>query len=201
MARSHRAGGPEYNPNTGMRVNEEHTSNPPERSRRDTPIELHEEGVNFPYRGVEQHGVPYDHEIPEELEGSPSKEDLDLVLPPHYAPRPHRPQPVPVTVITAGVSERRLWQADQFGVTDGTANGPLMIVGRQDTRHYVTIRNMDATNPVYIGNSPSVTANTGYQIPAGGTTNRMYTTEAIYAVTGSGNVVQISVMWEYSVKV
>lgn len=201
MSRSHRAGGPEYNPHTGMRVNVEHTSNPLEESLRDKPVDERVSGVNFPYRGPEKHGVPYDETIPEELEGSPSKEDLTLVLPPHYVPRPHKPEPVPVKVVTDGLSERRMWQADQFSVTDGTTSAPLMIVGRQDTRHFVVVRNMDSTNAVYIGDSPNVTANTGFQIAAGTTTTRMYTTEAIYAVASSGNTVQVSVMWEYSVKV
>ena len=199
--RSHRAGGPEYNPHTGMRVNVEHTDNPPERSERDTPRDEHAEGINFPYRGSEQHGVAYNQEIPEELEGSPSHEDLSLVLPPHYAPRAHRPKPVPVEIITAGTCERRMWQADQFLVNDGSVNAPLMIVGRQDNREYVTIRNMDPTNAIYIGPTPNVNQNTGFQIAAGTSTNRLYTTEAIYAVAATGDTVQVSVMWEYAVKV
>ncbi|HEY1213265.1 MAG TPA: hypothetical protein VGE93_06500 [Bryobacteraceae bacterium] len=199
MTRSHRAGGPEYNPNTGMRVNQEHTSHPLERVLRDTPRDEHVEGVNFPYRGLEQHGVEYAEEIPEELEGTPSKKDLDLVLPPHYAPRPHHPEPVPVKIVTGADSELRMFQTDQFTINDGTVNGPLMIMGRQLNRHHFVIRNMDAANNVYIGNSASVTPNTGFQIAPNTTFVKMETTQAVYAVTESTKTAQISIMWEYSV--
>lgn len=201
MSRSHRAGGPEYNPHTGMRVNIEHTSNPLEESLRETPVDEHVEGVNFPYRGVELHGVPYTTEIPDELEGSPSKEDLSLELPPHYMPRPHKPTPVPVKIVTDKVSERRMWQADQFTIVDGNTSAPLMILGRQDNRHHFIIRNMDSANNVYIGNSSNVTPNTGFQIAPNTTMPKLETTEAIYAITESGKSAQISIMWEYSVGV
>lgn len=198
MTRSHRAGGPEYNPNTGMRVNPEHTSNPAARSQRANPkYTEHPEGVNFPYRGIEQHGVEFHESIPEELEGAPSSKELEFIEPPHYAGRPHTPPPVPVRIVTEHAREMCMFQADQFTVNDGSNNSPLMILGRQENRHHFIIRNMDATNNVYIGDSPNVTANTGFQIPANSTTPRFATTQAVYAVTESGKTAQISIIWEY----
>lgn len=201
MSRSHRAGGPEYNPNTGMHVNIEHTETPLERTLRSTPVDEHPKGVNFPYRGQEQHGVPYDQTIPEELEGAPGSEDLEMVLPPHYAPRPHTPAPVPVRIVSEDVCERKMWLADQYTVHDSVASAPLMILGRQDNRQHFVIRNMDAANNVYIGPDPNVNIGSGFQIGPNSTTFRFETTEAVYAVTEAGKTAQVSIMWEYTVGV
>lgn len=190
MANSHRA---------GMWVNPEHTENPPERAARATPETYQEKGVNFPYRGTETHGVPYESTIPDELEGRQFEEVAQL--PPHYMPEPRKPIPVPVKIVDDSACERREWMADQFLITDGSNNAPLMVVGRHDNRHFVIIRNMDATNPVYIGPSSNVNSQNGFQIPANTTSTRFYTTEAIYAACATGQTVQISVMWEYTVSV
>lgn len=186
MGASHRAGsGP-------MWVNQEHTDKPLERTLRAEPQEYAEEGVNFPYRGVEEHGVPFKGTIPDELEGSPDK-NPDLVLPPHLAEPMPEPEAVPVRVVNDYRVCRLPWMADQFNLTANEK--PLMIVGRQDNREYVVVRNHDATNPIFIGPDPNVKTTTGFIVPAGSATHRIKTTEALYAVSGFD--VTISAVWEF----
>lgn len=189
MRHSHRAGN--LTPSNGMYVNPEHTDNPPERSERMTPEEYTEHGVNFPYRGTETHGVAYPDPIPDELEGSPDK--YDLTLPPHLAEKPEREKAIPVTVVNNHEVCRIPWMADQFNL-DANAPG-LMVVGRQDNREYVVIRNHDAANNLYIGPNPNVNPSTGFLIPPNSASHRIKTTEALYAC--SDHAIQCSVMWEF----
>lgn len=185
MGASHRAGsGP-------MWVNQEHTDKPLERTLRAEPQEYAEEGVNFPYRGVEEHGVPFKGTIPDELEGSTDK-NPDLVLPPHLAEPEPETEAVPVRVVSDKRVCRIPWMADQFNVDPGAK--PIMIVGRQDNREYVVVSNID-TGDLYIGPDPNVKTGTGFAVPANTSSHRIKTTEAIYAVSSAGTV--CSVMWEF----
>lgn len=180
----------------GMYVNPEHTEDPPARSERAKPEIYAEEGVNFPYRGVEQHGVEYHSTIPDELEGAQYSEEMPL--PPHYMPEPKKPTPVPVKIVSESSCERHPFMADQF-LIDGSES--LMIVGRSDARDHVVIRNLSTSVTVYIGPSSNVKADTGYPIPPGTDTPRMHTTEAIYCIADPAGTAQIGVMWEYTVSV
>lgn len=192
MANSHRADG-------RMWVNPEHTENPPERAARATPETYQEKGVNFPYRGVETHGVPYTSTIPDELEGRQYSEEMPL--PPHYMPEPKKPIPVPVRLVTDTSCERKMWDSDQYTVFGPDAQTGLMILGRSDDRSYVIIRNLATSGNVYIGATPNVTPQNGYPIPAGTDTPRIYTTEAIYCIGDTATQSQVGILWEYSVSV
>lgn len=190
MGASHRAGsGP-------MWVNQEHTDKPLERTLRAEPQEYAEEGVNFPYRGVEEHGVPFKGTIPDELEGSTDKSP-DLVLPPHLAEPMPESEAVPVRVVADKRVCRIAWEQDSF-VLDTNV---VQVVGRNDTRKRIRVscRKTSATFPyggtLYVGPVNSVNPDMGFALN-GGDDIWFETTEAIYAVSDS-NGATIDLLWEY----
>jgi hypothetical protein len=166
----------------------------PEREpERVQPVPEHYEGVNFPYRGTEKHGV----EVPADARYGVLESDYaETEKPDEYLEPEPEPEPIPVRVVNSTARERLDWRATRFLVKDTAAQ----ILGRHEKRKAVRIRNHDATNPIYIGNDAGMQPYTGYLIPAGTELYPFLSTEDIWAVSDSGTEVEISIMYEFAVE-
>ena len=145
-----------------------------------------------PYRGTEQHGVPFGSGIP------PAEEDVaggKVVTEDYYAPPTEDVAPVPVRIVEEAAHEYSQWRAYQTVVT-GTVS---RVVPRKERRQRVTIRNISTSDRVWIGHDNGVTALSGF--PLGGNTDVELTGEGeVWAVADTGvvNPVQIAVLLEFS---
>lgn len=156
------------------------------------PVPESYEGVNFPYRGTEKHGV----EVPSDAEYNTREFQYEEESPDTYMEPLPEVEPIPVRVVNSTARERLDWRATRFLVKDTAAQ----ILGRHDRRKAVRIRNHDATNPIYIGNDAGMQSYTGYLIPAGAELYPFLSTEDVWAVSNSGTEVEISIMYEFAVE-
>lgn len=156
------------------------------------PEPEHYAGVNFPYRGVQTHGVepPKDakyntreFQYPEEKADEPE------------APLPE-PDPILVRVVNQHARERRMWRPIRTQATQYATR----IVGRNDARTNMRLRNLDTQNAIYIGGDSTVSAYTGYKVSAGAEIYPFNTTEEVWVCTGDSSIVEIAVMYEYGVE-
>lgn len=166
---------------------------PPERPDRVKPVPEHYEGVSFPYRGTENHGVdPGNVDVDEHYEFAYEDEPQQIpTLPPE-----EEVDPVPVKVVQDSARERMDWRAARFLVKDV----PQEIVGRHEKRKSLRIRVHGDTNPIYIGPDSGLRPYTGFRIPAGTELYPFSSTENVYAVADSGTEVEISVLYEFAVE-
>ncbi len=119
-------------------------------------------GTNFPYRGMNDHGVPVEHVDPVSFAGY---EDTQAGV---YEPAEEIPDPIPVRVVREFTRELRRSRTAQF-VVDGTGTSSAlvqMIAGRNPARTSISVKNFGAQT-VWIGESESVATFTGYPIAAG----------------------------------
>lgn len=156
------------------------------------PVPEHYAGVNFPYRGTEQHGVA----VPENAEYNTRDFQYKEEEPEEYLPGEPEPDPILVRVVQDYAREIRKLQVVRVPVSQQ----PQQIVGKNLARRSLRIRNTDATNAIYIGPDSNVNAVTGFKIPANSEPNPFVTTEAVYATTGDSTVVEVSALFEFVVE-
>lgn len=158
------------------------------------PVPEKYKGVNFPYRGIEMHGV----DVPEGTEYDtrefqyPEDDGKAEIL-----PAPIEPDPIPVKVVTETARERLDWRAARFSVNTRAQQ----VLGRHDKRKAVRIRNHSETEAIYIGNDAGMQAYTGFMIPPGEELYPFHSTEDVWACTDSdaAESVEISIMYEFAV--
>lgn len=152
------------------------------------------EGVSFPYRGSEQHGVKADTN-PDLYDDSGR---YSLNFEPDVVPAPIEPEdpPIAVRVVQEHRRERLEWRAGNVLVGEGKA---LQIVGRLSARRRLTIVNNDAANSVYIGADDGVKDYTGYELKAGQDVS-FTSTEDVWAIAAAGQTVKVSFLYEYAVE-
>jgi hypothetical protein len=174
---------------------------PPERPDRVTPVPDNPEGISFPYRGTQNHGVAPTKGVdtdeyyetqqwqdgPDSIDPSPPYKDED---------------PVAVRIVQGETARELLdWRPVRFRVTDQ----PQQLVGKLDKRRSVRIKVhgfLDGeanTHPVYIGNDAGLRPYTGYEIAAGETIDPMFTTQDIWAIANAGTSVEVSVLYEFGI--
>lgn len=151
---------------------------------------------NIPYRGIETHGVPI---------GNPDFDDPDV-----YVVGDGRPvivydeeeddrEPIPVRIVSSGSREYRRFRTDRMTV-GGTGNAQVVqVVGKNDARTNLKIRNMSADKTLYIASDQADVMITGYPLTAG----QEFTTTAespVYAYSVDGSSVTVAVYYEYAVR-
>jgi hypothetical protein len=159
------------------------------------PVPEQYEGVNFPYRGIETHGVP----VPENVK----YDTREFAYPEEEPETPEsalpEPDPVLVRVVDRSARERYVWRCSQFTVTEQAQQ----ILGRHDKRRNVRIRNQggaDGGASVYIGYDDMVKTYTGYLIPTFTEIFPVTSTEEIWAVCAPGTDSTIYIMYEVAVE-
>lgn len=175
----------------------------PDRPDRVTPVPEHYEGVSFPYRGTQNHGVaPSKTDDPEQYYDAQAFDDeTDKVV---FLPAEVEVEPVPVRIVNETSRERNDWRAGRFLVTEI----PQEILGRNDKRKSVRIKvhafksdgTTANTDPIFIGNDAGLRPYTGFQISAGEELYPFKSTENVFAITLPGVFVEISMISEFSVE-
>lgn len=166
---------------------------PPDRPDRVEPVEEHVKGVVFPYRGMEQHGVPQSASVnPEDYYDEEMVEDR----PDEYLPEQEEEVPVPVRIVQATSRERLEWRVSRFLVSENCQE----ILGRHEKRRHARIRVHGSSDPIYISPDNGVKPLTGYLIPAGTEFGPISSTENIYACADPTKTVEISIFYEFGVE-
>lgn len=156
------------------------------------PVPEHYAGENFPYRGTETHGVPV------HASGEPLADLYEDNASGTYEPAPEPEAVVPVRIVDVSGRELRRFRTGQEILDSTTASIVRMLVGRNPARTSVSIKNTGAQT-MYIGETESVAAYTGYPIPAG--VEKVFSHEdAIYAVAVSGQATTVAMLEEFTVR-
>lgn len=161
------------------------------------PVPEHYKGVNFPYRGTQQHGV----EVPEDSHYNTRDFQYPEEKPDEYLPAEPEPDPVIVKVVSDAARERLEWRQSRYRVTDQGQR----ILGRNDKRKAVRIKVHYQTDgvdskPIYLGNDAGVQPYTGYQMDRGETLYPFTSTEDVWAICNPGETADVSIMFEFSVE-
>jgi hypothetical protein len=138
----------------------------------DTPA-----GENIPYRGVVDHGVAYDQpELTDEAHYHMGREV-------EYEPEMQEPTPIPVRIVREGEREIRTIQTSH--VTLAAGEGSRQILGRDDRRTSVRIKNLGVDN-AFIGNM-NVSQYSGWRLDADALEITLSTTEPVYGLCPTGS--------------
>lgn len=160
------------------------------------PVPEHIEGVVFPYRGIENHGVKPAGPVPEYVDDQWPEDDES----PHYAQGPTEAEPLPVIVVNQYKREFQKIRAFTAYASDQNGN-PSCIVGRVDPsyKRVVHLQNQHATLTVTIGSGEQINANNGYQIRPNSELSFPLTCDSeIWAVSSNGSQVPVGVLIEFS---
>lgn len=164
----------------------------PDRPHAVPPVPEHYSGVNFPYRGVQTHGV----EPPKDAHYDTREFQYPEESPDVPEPAMPEPDPVLVRVVNQHARERRMWRT----VRAQAVQYAKQAIGRNDARTNMRLRNLDAANAIYIGSDMQVSPATGYKVSAGAEIYPFTTTEEVWICTGDTSVVEVAIMYEYGVE-
>lgn len=168
-----------------------------------TPATEHIEGVVFPYRGIENHGVqsptppPYvDDEWPQDDEAE------------HYEEGATEDDPIPVRIVNQFRKEFqdfRSFTAYVPAITGQALNQNGLIVGRidpsQGQRRVIHIQNQSSSKALFIGSDNGVSAGNGYRIPANAELSFPITSESeIWGTSEDGTQIPVGVLVEFGVE-
>lgn len=153
------------------------------------PNTEHYAGVNNPYRGTQDHGVPVkdtSHQIPD-------FNDPELV---EYEDEVTEHEPIPVRIVSESAREIRQWRQTQ----EYPRENPQRVVGEWDKRTSLKITNL-GPDVVYISPDSNVSLMSGYPIPVGKEIS-MVTTDDVWAVAigENDNTATLAILMEYTTK-
>jgi hypothetical protein len=154
----------------------------------DPPVQ----GVVFPYRGTETHGVQPAHKPPEYDDDEWTEDDESK----HYDQPETEVEPIPVRIVQEFANPRKEIRTRQMPVSQT----PVEIVNRNEARSRVWVKNIDQTNAVYIGNDGNVTTVSGYKLVAGAELPGLVVTEDMYATTGDSTTAVLCILEELEVQ-
>lgn len=149
------------------------------------PEPEHYAGENFPYRGIEYHGVEPTAE-PRETPG------YDATVGAEFKEVKEPETPVPVKIVTEGLKEINDWQVRREYVSGAS----YCIAGRNNNRTRLTIRNAGAVN-VWVGSNGSVTSFMGYPIVPNAELTLNKAVTPVYAVSDDGTQQPVIIVEEF----
>jgi hypothetical protein len=149
-------------------------------------------GVNFPYRGQQDHGVP----PTETAIGSPDDYEGGSVEVSYEKPEEDI-APVPVRIVDTAAHEFTQWRAFQAFAS----GAPTMVVNRKEGRDRVTIKNVGSgtdTN-VWVGPDSNVSKMSGFRLePDGGSVSLQGEAEVWAVSDDPTKTVQLCIITEFS---
>jgi len=149
-------------------------------------------GEVFAYRGMETHGIESETRF-DDVEGHSD------TVPVEFEEVPEGIEPIPVIVVNESRREIREWGVNRTYANANT-NGANRIVGRDDKRTALRIRNIHASVTVWVAPEPHLaTPDFGYPIPFETEFVLDDATQDIWAMSADGNVCPIAVVFEYIV--
>jgi hypothetical protein len=168
------------------------------------PAPEHTEGVVFPYRGIENHGVKPEKAPPEYVDDQWPEDDESV----SYEPGATEDDPIPVRIVNQFSKEFqdfRSFTAYVPSITGQalTQNGP--IVGRLDPsanqRRIIHIQNQSSSKALFIGSDNTVSAQNGYRIAANTELAFPITTESeVWGTSEDGTQIPVGVLVEFGIE-
>lgn len=148
-------------------------------------------GHVFPYRGMETHGVTPENQWRNTEEYDSNERGVTV----YDEEDDHGPDPIPVRIVQAGSREYLRFRTARMG--SGTSDtGPVSVLGRDDTRRKVTLKNV-SPDTVYLGHDQS-SASTMHGYPlAANETIALASWSQIFAVSSTPAVVTLAMVIEY----
>lgn len=166
---------------------------PPERPQHVEPVPEHYQGVNFPYRGTENHGVA----APDHAEYDTREFEATFEDEANYLPAEAETPPIAVRVVNKTARERREFRSSRFTLTDS----PQQMLGRNDKRTSVRIRSRASnTGTAWVGPDNGVNALVSYGIAAGAELTDLDTTEEIWGVADATKTLDLFIIETYAVE-
>ena len=177
---------------TGEEMNQ--SKEPPASLDENAPVMEEQAGENFPYRGIETHGVKPTVDptnVPE------WREDGRLV-PIAYVPVGVDIDPVPVRIVNTSKGEVDKWRVD----TAYAGVSPVQLVNRNATRTFLKIKNLELAggDTVYVSPDSTVSTFSGYPIAPGEILELWHSTDEVWAVADADET-KLSVLWEFTVEI
>jgi hypothetical protein len=162
--------------------------NPPDRVR---PVMDRVAGVNFPYRGSETHGV----DPTDSVDIDPEEADYGTTVAVPLEPETEDIEPVPVRIVSASSKELRTFRVIREYCR---GNEPARrIIGQDENRTTVRIKNLHASDLLYISDMGFNDVGMGYPI-AGGQELEVSAETAIYAKASAANDISIAMFVEWT---
>lgn len=104
-------------------------------------------------------------------------------------------EPIPVTIVDSPAPrETWRWAPNRFFINDARV---VQVVGRDETRRRLIIRNLDEVNSVYLLDDSSRPTWAGFELPAHEELELLHN-DAVWAQCGAGETAYISVASEFS---
>jgi hypothetical protein len=152
-------------------------------------------GVNFPYRGSQDHGVP-----PTETATGTAENYEGGTVEVSYPAADAEVPPVPVRIVETDTRhEYTQWRAIQAFAS----GAPSMVVSRQEGRDRVTIKNIDSSTgtAVWLGPDANVSKMSGFRIEKDGGSVTLQTEAEVWAVSDDPlKVVPLCAVTEFSTR-
>jgi hypothetical protein len=164
---------------------------PPESLDANAPVLEEYAGENFPYRGIETHGV----KPTVDPTNMPDWREDGRVVPVAYVPVGVDIEPVPVRIVNTSRGEVDKWRV----ATAYAGVSPAQLVNRNATRTLLKIKNLDDTDTVYVSPDSTVSTFSGFPL-APGETLELHSTDEVWAVADADET-RLSVIWEFTVEV
>lgn len=170
------------------------------------PVPEKTEGVVFPYRGIENHGVKPEKAPPEYVNEWPDDQGDGE----NYIPGPTEDEPIPVRIVSGDYTREfkdfRTLTAYVPNTSGQALNQSGLIVGRQDpgsnARRVVHIQNQSGSKAIFIGADNGVSALNGYRIAANGELSWGLDTESeVWGASEDGSQVAVGVLIEFAIEV
>ncbi len=179
----------------------------PEREpERVKPVPEKTEGIVFPYRGVENHGVKPAGKLPEYVDQWPDDQGDGE----HYIAGPTEDEPIPVRIVSGDYSREymdfRSFTAYVPNTSGQALNTTGLIIGRQDpgsnARRVVHIQNQSGTKAIFIGSDNGVSPLNGWRIAANGEMSFPLPSESeMWGASEDGTQCPVGVLVEFSIEV
>lgn len=169
-----------------------------------TPVPEHADGIVFPYRGIENHGVKPETPPPPYVDDEwPQDDEAE-----HYVVGPTEDDPIPVRVVnqfSREFQDFRSFTAYVPLIQGQALNQNGLIVGRldpaQNQRRVIHIQNQDATKSLFIGSDNTVSALNGYRIGPNSELAFPITSESeVWGASSDGTQIAVGVLVEFGIE-
>jgi hypothetical protein len=162
---------------------------PPDRMQ---PVPEQVAGTNFPYRGMETHGVdPGDVQITVD----PEEADYGTTVAIPLEPEESEPDPVPVRIVSEGGNELKEFRVIREYCRGGESS--RRIIGQDEDRSKVRIKNLHASDSLYVSDIAFNDIGMGYPI-ASGSELELTSKTPVYARAGSTNDIPVAMIVEWT---
>jgi hypothetical protein len=147
---------------------------------------------NLAYRGTETHGVAITEDW-SEVEPYGANETVVEI-------QPNEPEPEPIPVRVVSGDESRELRDIRF-LHEYATDGPTRIVGKNEGRTNLKIRNLSAGTRVWLGSTESLAPFVGYPLDGGAEFSTPSQSD-IWAMSGTpGTTVELAIAYDYTVAI